>query len=112
MTGLEVFLPMIIKEVVGAVTDSPETAQQVAQMATDNPEMAMLATGSPVMVVVLLVIRWFFKTPDKLLKFRRGFDKVAAAVVAVGAGMMKFSKYMKKKRVGGVCELPPEDESK
>lgn len=120
MFGLEILIPTligeVIKEVVTKIGGSPEAAQAVAQMATDNPEVALVATGSPVMAFSAWALFKFIKMPEKKLKFRKGLHR---AIKYLNVGIQwqsKFLEYMKnleerleKECFGGVCELPKDE---
>lgn len=109
MTGLEFLLVPIAEKVVGSLFGGEaEVTKQAVESVANNPNI--YAGGSlTVMSFVLWVVYKFFKTPEKILKFRMGFVKAFEVVECVYNAMKDFKDYMKKKCVGGVCELPKDD---
>lgn len=104
--GLELLLPILVEKVVGLLS-KPDVAQEAAKMVVDNPEMATGGVGI-VFAAAIFILRKFLKSENKLLKFRAGFVKVFSCVESVYLYMKDFKEYMKKKCIGGVCELPEE----
>lgn len=106
MFGLEVLLPFVIEKVVDKFAGSPETAQALAQAVVDNPGAAMVVTGSPVLAGLGWIVYKVWKTPEKMLKFRKFLRKFRRVGHQVLDQADALDKKLEDECAGGVCELP------
>lgn len=101
MFGLELLIGPIVTMIANKALN-PTQAAEVAKVVVENP----VATTSPVLLFLSWGVYKFFKTPDKVLKFRiflRRFRIVGKKVLVEADAL---DKKLEKECAGGVCKLP------